>query len=145
MRGSAACGSLNDSLDHALKILTHLVVPEAQDLEAFGGQIARSLIVSRILRVLTTVKLNDQFRIEATEIRNVRSDRNLAPKLCLARLAIAEMEPELSFNIRRSLAQLPRTLDAPWKLCNHARRSWQNPSPILSPRERKSLRPTSEY
>jgi hypothetical protein len=58
--------------------------------------------------MLTAVKLNDQLRLTAAEVDDVRSDRYLTRELGAEETAIAETSPQPALGVRLSLPQPTR-------------------------------------
>ncbi len=86
---------LCDSLHNCVSLRKNLVVPEADHLEAKGGQITVPVCVTlRPLRVLTSVNLYDEASLQANEVDNVGAYRPLAADSTAADLAHSEAGPE---------------------------------------------------
>jgi hypothetical protein len=66
-------------------------------------------IVGRLLRVLSTINLNDDARIDACEVRDVGIDRKLAMESA-TKLLLAQALPKMTFGISESIPQLPCSL-----------------------------------
>lgn len=78
MRGRAS-QSLQNHLKHALNMYQRIIVPETQHAIAHSLQIScASLVVHHLIRVLTTVQLDDQHSFRADEIDDVVADLVLA-------------------------------------------------------------------
>jgi hypothetical protein len=73
----------HDPVNHALKILRQLMIPEAEDQIPFAPKqsIAGVVVRSGIgLRVLTSVKFHDDAMRMVNEVKNVVSKRRLSPE-----------------------------------------------------------------
>ena len=63
---------LDNSTNHALYILHHIIVPEAKNCVALGFQVLRTFFIIRLLiQVLTAIQFNDEFCFRRAEIRDV--------------------------------------------------------------------------
>ena len=90
---------LADGLDHAFSVFQHIIVPEADDsvAEAFDG--FRPVSID-LLAMLPAVEFDDQVRVPAGEVGDVRTDRELTDELCAFELARAEVTPQALFGVR---------------------------------------------
>ena len=77
-----------------VEMLQDLVVPEAQDAEAFGAEEGVTIKVVEAVAVLAAVDLNDEPGFEADEIEDVAEQRNLAAEFGAGELSVAERTPE---------------------------------------------------
>ena len=104
---------LSDGLKNAVKIFKNFVVPKPQDSIAFRlepvGSLSIALCVLRVV-VLTAVKLEDEFGVEAGEIDDVFADGHLPPKTKSIHLFAAQVMPEFSFRLGRIGSQIACTL-----------------------------------
>src|SRR5262245_61479432 len=65
--------------EHAIEIAHHIIVPEPQHEISHRFQSPRALfILTRAIRMLAAIKLNDQFCISTNEIDNEPIDRHLS-------------------------------------------------------------------
>lgn len=72
------------------------MIPKAQYPVPLSLKICSAFcIVSGLLRMLSTVKLDDQFTFSAEKICDVRPDWRLTPKLEAVELAAAQLRPQL--------------------------------------------------
>jgi hypothetical protein len=87
-----------DRLHHGIGARQDIVVPEAQDREAFALE---KCIASRVVRrgfdVLAAVELDDQPGLQAGEIGDVRSDGDLASEAGVEELPAAQAAPQSAF------------------------------------------------
>ena len=74
-------GSVHYRLEHALRILIEIVVPDAQDRPAFLREECVATLVPVGFGMLAAVQLNDELRPAAGEIGEVRADRQLTREL----------------------------------------------------------------
>lgn len=89
------------SFDHpqyAFQIAQHLVVPEPHHAKALRLQPRRSGCIA-FGRVLPTVYLDDQSRLEADEIGDIVSKRHLSAEFRSLQLARAQRLPQTTFRI----------------------------------------------
>src|SRR4051812_30910614 len=92
-------------MEHAINLVQDIVdvvhdiaVPEPHDNETGSLQLlAPAGIASCTVRVLTTIELDHQFRIDAHEVRNVSLDRDLPTKLPSMEVSIAQIPPQSIF------------------------------------------------
>ena len=73
-------GSIHDRLKHTLGILIEIVVPDTQDRPALFLEEAVTPLISLRFRMLAAVKFDDQPRLPARKIGEVRTDRQLTRK-----------------------------------------------------------------
>ena len=67
-------------MQDALNISQYIIVPEAQDREAFLFKISCPDLVFIILAMLTAVYFNNKHRLSANEISEIGADRKLPPE-----------------------------------------------------------------
>ena len=79
-----------DHLEHAARILKHVIVPEAEDEEAFAAQVSVAMLVGETFRMLAAVGLDDQRSFETGKIHDVRRDDVLALELKRRQSAVAK-------------------------------------------------------
>lgn len=81
----------HDSFHHGLRFLKNLIIPKAQNPKACSLQLSGSShIFGDSLRMLSTIKFNDQFCFERNEIKDVAIKRMLPAKLRAQLLAAQE-------------------------------------------------------
>jgi hypothetical protein len=90
----------SDRLEHARRILKHVIVPETKDAEAFPVKIGIALPVGIVVAMLPAVGFDDQRSFEAGEIDDVRRDDVLAFEFEQRHSAIAEHGPETTLGRR---------------------------------------------
>jgi hypothetical protein len=71
-------GLLQDRLGDAVRIVIHLAVPDADDRPAFPFEVFRAIRIVLIVDVLAAVDFDDQPRLPAGKIGDIRRDRELA-------------------------------------------------------------------
>src|SRR6185295_16571511 len=87
-----------------------------------------------IISVLIAIDLDDQFRLQATEVRHVRSNRHLSTKMSsIDRKPVPQVPPEFSLWFGLAMPQRPR----PRALTNRRRLLR-----IVAPRYRQLATPT---
>jgi hypothetical protein len=73
---------IQDHFDHSLDIFENFVIPEPEHPIAASFQIAGSCaVVPHVIRMLTAIKLYDDFSFQACEIENVIPKRVLPSEL----------------------------------------------------------------
>jgi hypothetical protein len=85
-----------------IEVREDLVIPEAKNSIALRRQPAGTTRIGvQTLRqpVLCAIDLNDQFRRVIAEVRNIRTDGRLLPKLKTTPIEIAQGAPELLFGV----------------------------------------------
>ena len=98
---------LLDRRPHAVQVVQHVVVPEANYAKALALQVGGSRGIT-LGRVLAAVNFDDQAPLGAEEVDDVAVDLDLLAEFEAMELATAEDAPELSFGVSRVLAQRPR-------------------------------------
>ena len=91
VRGKLFAQCPHNHLKHIVRAQQGVVIQEPQHMKTCGAQIQRALfVISMLIRVLTTIKLNDQLVFDTAEVRVIPSHRVLAPelhtKLCCAQV-----------------------------------------------------------
>jgi len=67
---------------HALDIVQHIVIPEAENLVALLFQeFCSFLVVFFLLQMLTSIQFNNEFLLDADKIRNVVADGMLSAEV----------------------------------------------------------------
>ena len=92
---------MQDGEADAAEVLFHLVVPEAQCLEAPGFKMPVAHGVSYRARMLPAIDLHDQPRLEADEVEDVAVKRHLPPELQASEFLITQRLPQKVFGLRR--------------------------------------------
>ena len=76
-------------LQHSISLSKRIIIPESNHPETFRLKISSSFCVAgHLLDVLPTVQLHYQLLFKANEIRDVRWNRMLSPKLEAGEVAI---------------------------------------------------------
>ena len=91
----------SDRLEHARRILKHVIVPETQDSEAIPAKIGIAPPVGSTVAMLTAVGFDDQQTFEAGKIDDVGIDDVLATELGGGHSTVAQHSPEASLGRRR--------------------------------------------
>ena len=98
---------LKNGFAHALDIIQHVVVPEADDVIPAFFQRGRPLAVRlSSFAMLATIDLNDQFSFERNEVDDISGERNLSFEFDAIKPACAKSGPQKLFGLGRSLTQL---------------------------------------
>ena len=93
--------SSDDRFHNTVDIVEHAIVPETPDQMAVRFQIGGpSLVRSAAVRMLPTIKLNNQTSGLTTESDDISFDWHLPPKLKPVQAPIAQPEPQDEFSIR---------------------------------------------
>jgi hypothetical protein len=90
-------------LQHAFRILQHIIVPEAQHCDALRGQVSRALRVVRSLLwfgMLPAIQLDGEFRLMAIEVDEIGAEWMLAAEAVAEQLILAQQLPQQVFRIR---------------------------------------------
>jgi len=96
-------------LPNAIDVLHDVIVPEAHDLDPARSEERRAArIISDVLSVLATIKLDSEFELGAIKVRVVRADRMLAAER-YAKLRAAQKQLEPPFCVRHLSAQIARS------------------------------------
>jgi hypothetical protein len=88
-----AVENLENPYANTFTILGNFVVPEAQNMKAFGSKKTRSHFVALGVRVLSAIDVDDERVREAHEIDDVAPDRLLSSEFGSRELATAEEAP----------------------------------------------------
>ena len=106
MGRSKACTNLIENhLSDAFDILNHIRVPEAQNLPSQRFEMAGALLVSRAVDVLTSIQLDGEFRLPASEINDISAYHVLT---CEPRPVGAEDPPQHALRVGCISSQRPR-------------------------------------
>jgi hypothetical protein len=74
-------GALHDDIEHTVGVIIQLVVPNPQDRPSLARKKRIPPNIPVALRVLATIQLDNQSRLPASEVGDVRSDRQLPREL----------------------------------------------------------------
>jgi len=98
---------VEDSLQNTFEMNERLVGSETQHIETLPlEEDVTPTVVSLLPRVLRTVQLDDQLGRQTGEVRNVRSQRVLAPEPH-TQLPATQARPQAAFGIRHPTAKRP--------------------------------------
>ena len=103
MRVRFTCG-VPDCFNYSLCCQQYIMIPEADNFPTLGLKRTGSSRITQI-RMLGSVKFNDDLFADAAEIRNIGRDRMLATKFEPIQLTGTQGAPQLSLRIRHFLAQ----------------------------------------
>jgi hypothetical protein len=99
-------------LDDTLDIFDNIIVPEAQHAKLLRLQPLGTLaVVFHAFRVLAAVKLDDEPGRQAGEVRDIATNRNLAPKPETFELLGTQIAPQAPLGIGRIPAKRAGALD----------------------------------
>jgi hypothetical protein len=94
-----------DRRDHVIGALQNVIVPESQDAETQRLEFLRSSrVISRLMEMLTAVRLDNQPALKTYEVNDVTGNLMLAAKF-VAKLIAAQSRPQFSFRIGGRHAQ----------------------------------------
>ena len=88
-----------DGFKYRAGLRQYVIVPETQDPVAAASQVRRAQGVAAGLDMLAAVELDDQARLDAGEIDDVRAHRMLAAELASAQAPVAQVEPDRTFGV----------------------------------------------
>jgi hypothetical protein len=91
---------------HALGIRQHIIVPEADDGIAVRLEPIGACFI--VLRVLSAIDLDDEFRRRAEEIDDIGAERMLATEAVAFELLSAQTGPQPELGVRWREPQSPR-------------------------------------
>ena len=101
-----------DFLEHAIEVLKHIVVPEPQDAEALCLQPSRARGVLRCaFCVLSAIHFNDEPRVKADEVGDVRPRRHLPSETVAVDLLVPQPRPKPRLGIGGIAPKLPGNTD----------------------------------
>src|SRR5579864_4130140 len=87
-------------LHHGFQLLENDTVPKPQHSKTLRLQPGRALgVMLHELQVLTTVKLDDEFPLEANEIDHERPNRSLSSEPAASKLPLAQAMPQTLFSV----------------------------------------------
>ena len=94
-----------DALEHIFRPLQHFIVPEPHHAKPCAPQFLRPLeILKQPLRMLPTIKLDDQPRTQTDEIHDVTPKRHLSAESIAAQMPVADESPQDPFRVGGILA-----------------------------------------
>ena len=100
----------HDLLKNGLRLQKYLIVPEAQDAKSLRfNQTVALLIVPDVLRVLSSIELDDDLRFEARKVGDEPGNRHLSPEPVAGELFATQMLPKVALSIGRLVAQPTRS------------------------------------
>ncbi|MBB4130935.1 hypothetical protein GGR62_001713 [Xanthomonas campestris] len=86
--------TLRNRFTHIVGAHQHLIIPEAQQLEALSAQEGLAHCIGGRIQVLATVKLDDQRAVQASEIGDIRPNGTLPAKLASQQAPITQVAPK---------------------------------------------------
>lgn len=103
-----------DRFKHPLRMLQHVIVPEADHSPAVPFQMRGSAAIHCVARnVLPSIEFDDEMTLHAREICEVRVDRMLTAKSVSRQAAVANMKPQPKFRIGHGPSQRACTIAGP--------------------------------
>jgi len=91
---------LADCFDHTVRVLKHIVVPEAQHLKPLRFEPRRPVrILLHLLGMLATIHLNYEFVRQAHKVDNIVAQWDLTPKTKFAQLMPAQTGSKMLFRV----------------------------------------------
>lgn len=88
--GATRFQGAQDDIQHCLCLLEHLVIPESDHSKSLPFNFTvTTLIIRKALLVLATVKLDYEFCLDTSKIRDVAGNRNLPSKAEVGKLSTA--------------------------------------------------------
>jgi hypothetical protein len=97
---SAFPGAKQYHICHAIAVLQHIIVPEPDHTKAKLFEICVPVTVGETVRMLAAIDLDDQPRIKANEIDDIRADGMLAAKPETLKFAVPQQLPHRGFAFR---------------------------------------------
>jgi len=88
-----------DSLDHALGVREHVIVPETNDAPTLGLQEHCAPLVLYFVRMLPAIRFNDELVLCAREIDDEITDRMLTVKPVASQTAVAQNRPQPALGV----------------------------------------------
>jgi len=101
---------VENAFDDTIRILQHVIVPEAQNQIAHRLQIPGAIEIARF-GMLAAIHFNDQASGLAAEIYNVAPKRHLPTKLQTVEATVAQAEPQLPLGIGLTAPETSRYRD----------------------------------
>ena len=99
-KGAIRPEDVQDLSQDAFNPREHIIIPEAQHSIPFTLKPTIAVAVAFTLQMLTAIDFDDQHRFQARKVDNVRSDRDLAAKSPICKLAPAQSIPETLLRVR---------------------------------------------
>ena len=94
-----------NDMDDSVQVAQDVVVPEAEDFETFGFEKRRASGIAPFV-MLSAVDLDDQHRLQASEVRNIRQQAVLEAEFEAVDLAVADGLPEFLLGVGAVPAKL---------------------------------------
>ncbi len=103
-----------DRFQYCGGFLENLGIPESNDAVSvcFNATLTTFVVCTRFL-MLSSIKLDHQFRIKARKVRNITANRNLPPKSITIKLPATQVLPEKTLGISGVISK-----DSAAALCN---------------------------
>jgi hypothetical protein len=99
--------ALEDDLQHAIRVLQDVIVPESENNQTlFTEKAGPDFVTRELIGMLTAVELNHQSSLPAEEVADVRAYWHLAAELEPAQLSRAQTAPQPALSIGRVIPQL---------------------------------------
>jgi len=96
-----------DHFENSCRVAQHIIVPEAQDAVFVIEKPFVADHVTRIVRVLASIHLNDKTALTADQINNEGADRLLSDELVTVEPARSEPKPQSLLRIGRGCSEAP--------------------------------------
>jgi len=125
MRNLLLLDRCTDRGQHSLYIVQHVIVPKTKHTIPLSVKIGRSRQVARGLSrfgMLAAIDLNDETQVVLCEIREVGSDRGLAPPVRTGFWQTPQVPSKFSVGVRNSASQRPGARNAHISLPNFSLR-----------------------
>ncbi len=91
---------LQNPMQHAVKVLEHLIIPKPQHLVAMlSEKLGPFLIRLSLDRVLAAIEFHHQTTFRTAEISNKLPDRMLSPEFHTDQSSVTQSGPELPFRV----------------------------------------------
>jgi hypothetical protein len=101
-----------DDSHHAIDIVHHIAIPEAENAVAVPFKIGSALsIIFFLIDVLAAIQFDDEFLTRSTEIGDVRANGVLAAEMNAIRPVGAQKDPKFGFCFGHLLAELLGTME----------------------------------
>ena len=108
VRGTLYEGCCN-RIEDAHQIARNVIVPKSQNSVIVFRKPFVANNIAAIVRVLTTIHLDNEATLSTNEVRNVRAHRLLPDEFMPVQPARAQAIPKHALRIRRGASQTPRT------------------------------------
>jgi hypothetical protein len=100
-----------DDFDHGLRVVEHLVIPEAKHSVPLSLEPGCSHgIVGSLVIVLASIDLDDESLLQTDEVHNVSTKRVLAAERASLELSLPQPAPQDSFGIGHVSAKLASSI-----------------------------------